>query len=194
MIPLGVAALGLGYMVLRTIPELESRVDEVESDTRARIKTLETQLIAVRANLLSMCSKSGELGSACNIRELVASVQEINAAVAGLLEPVSATVGPGDAPQVSQEQLAALLPDWNPATSTPSTPASPSTVADVLTWTSAADGAKWVDKGDAFVVTFANGSASFRPDESMSGPVRAQLLESLQDTSLALKSNAVSAE
>lgn len=176
---LGGAVLCLGYLLVLRMPDVERRVDKMEAqqskffarmdeDQNERFGEMETQLAAIRTNLVRLCAKGNQLEKACQTKELVAVVSGIARAHAGQFSAASVVVHSGGGPEISSPGLRSAFGKLQAANAFLSKGDSRQTVASALMLSSAADGATWEVNDGKLQASFSNGVATFEPKSSTS--------------------------
>jgi hypothetical protein len=178
----------LAYTIVFRIPDLEKRTDHMETDVRDQLKNMSLQLVGVRANLLRLCAQKRPIDNNCKVEELVSQVDEVSALQAEFLNRGTVSITVGEEPQVASDELRHRLPvlDWSG--SDLKDKVTKPDIAHLIIWSSAADSAKWYDKGNMVEARFANGATSFQLARPLSKKDMTQLVESLNATAGVLQS------
>jgi hypothetical protein len=168
-IPVGTSAiLALGaitvlaiYTIVYRIPDVEKRMDRLDTDLRDQLKSMTLQLVGVRVNVLRLCAQKNSLATPCKVEELVSEAKSVSRFQAQFFSDATVSLVAGwHEPQVTSEYVRQRLPRW-PGSFGSQTVAKAG-IADLIMWSSAADSATWHEKaGNVVEVRFTNGSASF---------------------------------
>lgn len=203
----------LGYTIFYRVPDLEKRVEKMDSNTHDGMKTLSDDLrgqlqtmngdlheqlktmgialSGLKANVMLLCTQKHSQSGACNMQTLIAEAKSASRIQAQLFDTASVTLTRGLAPIVASEDLLKGLPEitFGSAGITYTYPSDEGKrdIGDVILWSSAAESAYWYQEGGEIKATFKNGDATFQLAPSTSKEHAVELVDSLNATAEALR-------
>lgn len=193
---LGAVAL-LGYMVFYRIPDIEKQLERSRSENaerstnwekqqHERFTRIETQLVKVRINLLRLCMRGRQPDNDCQLKDLVATVNDLTTLQAQLVTTAKFQKLAGQVPIIRSPELQAQFASSAGFPAANVTTNNPKDIARLMAWATAADDAHWTLTDGALKVRFTNGSAVFTPHQSVSAAQLARAVEDLNSASEAV--------
>jgi hypothetical protein len=184
IVAVGTLSLLAGYAIVYRIPDVEKRMDRLDTDLRDQLKSMTLQLVGVRVNVLRLCTQKNPLATPCKVEELVSEAKSVSRFQAQFFNDATVSLVAGwHEPQVTSEYVRQRLPRWPDAFGQS---IAKTHLADLIVWSSAADSARWYEKaGNVVEVRFTNGSASFELTPKSEG-YASQLVSYLNTTADAL--------